>query len=121
MHPERMGKRTWLLALAFAGCGPTVTVTNLNRPSRVLPVREVDAVEVYVTTPPQHVRDLYQLEVRRFGSKDPIRLLRAKAAELGCDGLVVVTDREEQVEAGRIIAVCVESLAPPTAPATPTP
>ncbi len=50
------------LSLALAACGPTVTVSILNQPPRVLTRRPIGAVRIYATGAPEGVLDVYLIE-----------------------------------------------------------
>ncbi|MEZ4401147.1 MAG: hypothetical protein R3B06_14070 [Kofleriaceae bacterium] len=99
--------------LALAACAPQITVTNLNPPRTALPQKAPADVQVYVTDPPKNVRDLYQLEAGPDIPGDPIDALRAKAAWLGCDGLVIVSRHDQTpMDPRSVVGVCVQLLAP---------
>ena len=80
-------------AASLAGClTPTVTVTAVAPPPHPLSPRKVD--EVQVVRPPEKTNgtDIYLIEVSS-GSlfrREPV--LRAKAAELGCDAVRITSD-----------------------------
>jgi hypothetical protein len=88
--------RRWVLALGFfplgLGCGLSVTVTQLRGgPTNALPI-DATQVELFVDSRPS--RDFVaaaQLDVRDSSASNVelVNALRARAADLGCDGLIV--------------------------------
>lgn len=78
----------------LAGCTPLmVEARKLNRPPHKLSPRTAQQVEVFVRkTPEAPYTEVYMLEV--YGdaleeTSDVLRELRAKAGQLGCDGVVL--------------------------------
>jgi hypothetical protein len=91
-----------LLALGgVAGCGHSLTYTALNAPPRPLAPRAPSSVELYMTAPPTRPNvDVGYFEIEQRspasgGTPEMISKLRARAAEVGCDALVLTaaTDR----------------------------
>jgi hypothetical protein len=84
-----------LLSLLLSACGPWVSATALNPSPRMLSSRSAKSVDVYSSGPPArpHV-DVALLEVGKgddgsSGTSEMIERLRQKAADMGCDGVVV--------------------------------
>jgi hypothetical protein len=81
------------LLLAFTAC-TSVAQIPLNTPARALTPRAPDSVEVYASSPPTrpHV-DVAVLQVVDYWPRDDAAhraaKLRARAASLGCDALVI--------------------------------
>jgi hypothetical protein len=85
----------FLLTLLLSACGPWVNATALNPSPRTLSSRSAGSVDVYSSGPPArpHV-DVALLEVGKGddnsgGTSQMIQTLRQKAADMGCDGVVV--------------------------------
>ncbi|GAB4558423.1 MAG: hypothetical protein Tsb0020_03390 [Haliangiales bacterium] len=83
-------------ATLFAACGTSVHATRLNHAPRPMQPRPVESVEVYASGPPPRATiDIAFLEAEQASSwsmdKTPelISELRHKAAELGCDAVVI--------------------------------
>jgi len=85
----------WLVLLA-AGCGTTISVTPINPARRPLGARPPETVEIFSSGPPgrPHV-DIAYLEAEQQTSlsvdntPEFIHELRSRAADMGCDGLVL--------------------------------
>jgi hypothetical protein len=92
--------RLLVLGTVAAGCGTYATAYPLNEPPRPLAAREPGSVEVYSSGPPArpHV-DVALLEVKQYdrfdgGTPEILANLVMKAAEMGCDGVVIGGQRE---------------------------
>lgn len=89
------------LALAtfclVAGCGTTISATQINPAPHAIRSRDPATVEVFTSGPPHDVRyvDVAFFEAEQESAysvddtKDFIAQLRVRAASLGCDGLVI--------------------------------
>jgi hypothetical protein len=86
-----------LLAIfTLAACGTAITQTGINAPPHAMTSRSPASVEIFSSGPPTrpHV-DVAVLEGQQQSEwsldnqSDIIRQLRARAAEMGCDGLVI--------------------------------
>lgn len=95
-------KSLYLAALAlFAGCAATtVDVTPLHPSPRALAARPPATVMIYKTEAPTGAIEIYRLDAQDGSADERAAALRAKAAELGCDGLVVhvetATERRDE-------------------------
>lgn len=81
-------------ALLVAGCAPQVFYTPVVRSPRPLTARPVEEVETFLVTPPSRPHtDVGVLQVTGagFGTKELIRVLRARAARVGCDALLITS------------------------------
>jgi hypothetical protein len=91
------------LACSLAGCAPAVYYTPLVAPPHPLAPRPVEKVDVYLVTPPArpHV-DVGIVQVVLWGEVDGqnvvdtlLGLIKEKAAEVGCDAVLVTSiDRQ---------------------------
>lgn len=90
------------LLLALVACAPKIAVTPLNPAPRPLAPRAVGEVEVFTTRlPPRPYAEVSLITARQGQAGDHLDALRAKAAELGCDGLVMTvmpTESSVQVQ-----------------------
>ncbi len=94
-------------AAGLAGClTPTITVTAVAPPPHPLSARAVD--EVRVVRPPEKTNgtDIYLIEVSSGSLFRREPMLRAKAAELGCDAVRITSSGEpsrgKQVATGQL-------------------
>jgi hypothetical protein len=85
-----------LLFTLLLGCGTSIGVTPLNTSPRALQARSPADVEVFMTAaPPYPYVDVAYLEAEQQsemsvdGTNEFIAKLRVRAAEIGCDGLVL--------------------------------
>lgn len=97
-------KSLYLAALGLAGCVATsVKVTSLRPSPRPLTARAVDSVVIYKHDAPANAIDVYTLDAQDGSADERLGELRARAAQLGCDGLVVhldtATERREVTSA----------------------
>jgi hypothetical protein len=96
-----MNRTAFLLLLAAAGCGHSVTYTALNAPPRPLTPRAPSAVELYMTAQPTRPNvevgyfEIEQQSPTSGGTPAMIAKLRERAGRVGCDALVLTasTDR----------------------------
>ncbi len=85
-----------LMFIALAACGTSITRTDLNPPPRPLAARPASSVEVFTSGAPArpHV-DVALLEAEEASgwstasTGDMIGSLRARAASMGCDAVVI--------------------------------
>jgi hypothetical protein len=83
-----------LVALA-CGCTPWVNTIPLNRVQRQMEPRSMSSVDVYSSGPPARPHlDVAFLEANwpddsPFNTERMVNMLRGKAAEMGCDGVVI--------------------------------
>jgi hypothetical protein len=85
-----------LALLAVTGCGTSITSTTLNQSPKPLLPRSADSVEVFATTLPgrpyvdvAHLEAEQQSDMSLDGTGAFITKLRGRAAEMGCDGVVL--------------------------------
>lgn len=83
-------------AAALAACSlPRVTLEQLNPPPRALQPRAPGSVEVFVTTKPARPYVEVAILEAEEGTKGPgggptlVRMLRERAARLGCDAIML--------------------------------
>jgi hypothetical protein len=83
--------------LATAACGTSITSMPLNPPPRPMPPRAPEDVHVYTSgRPARNYHEIAVLESQQESkysfddSADVFGKMRAKAAQMGCDGLVVL-------------------------------
>jgi hypothetical protein len=76
-----------LLTMTFAGCA-MVSQDVMNTPPHAMSPRSPDSVEVFTAGPPARAR--VDVAVIHVNSMDPLGDMRQRAADLGCDGLVLV-------------------------------
>ena len=96
MAMARSGAVFPLIALILVGCGTSVKETFISDPPSTMTPRGRDSVLVYASNPPTrpHV-DVARLEVEESagikgkGVDLAVHHLLGRAAELGCDGVVV--------------------------------
>ena len=95
---KNLSRKNLPLAILFlmGACGSSVHVTKLNQPPRPMQPRAVETVQVFAAGPPMRPRvDVAYLEAEQSSSfsthKTPeiISNLRKKAADMGCDGVVI--------------------------------
>ena len=92
-----MSYRTVLLiALLSAGCGTTISATTINPAPRQLRPRPADTVEIFSSGPPRRPYiDVAFLEAEQEtgfsvdNTPEFIAQLRERAAQMGCDGVVL--------------------------------
>lgn len=113
-----------LATLGLTACGTYVTYAELNRPPHASTPRPSPLdVEVFVSkAPPRPYVEVYSLngekrtEYSQADRNDMVASMRAKAAELGCDGLVVgdvtradatATSTGATAKVGGLSAVCI--------------
>lgn len=99
-----LGSRCWpalWATWAIAGCGTSVSHTYINGPQGTSTPRSPGSVRIYASGPPARpYRDVALLEARQShglneqGMDLMLDRLRARAAQLGCDGVVVGGIRE---------------------------
>jgi len=84
------------LALLAGGCGTTISVTPINPAQRQLRARPPEAVEIFSSGPPPRPHlDIAYLEAEQEthlsfdNTPEFIAMLRSRAADMGCDGLVL--------------------------------
>ena len=93
----RFGSLPLLAGLAL-GCGHTVGFTQLEEPPRRLAARAPETVEIFVAEKParRHVEigliEIDKVSPDKSANVEMVSLVRTRAAEIGCDG-VVLTDR----------------------------
>ncbi len=86
----RMRRLLFALLLALVSCAPEIAVTPLNPAPRPLAPRAAGEVEVFTTRlPPRPYAEVSLITARDGKAGDHLDALRAKAAELGCDALVM--------------------------------
>lgn len=86
-----------LALFALAACGTTIRTTPINRAPHAMYPRDAASVELFTSGPPQHRSyvDVAFLEAEQesgYSTDDTpefLAKLRARAAAMGCDGLVV--------------------------------
>lgn len=91
--------------LLAAGCGHEIAYTSLNAPPRPLAPRDPSSVELFVSSAPDRPYvevGLFEIEQRTpnsDGTPEMFDKLRVRAAQIGCDALVVTasTDRVQSV------------------------
>jgi hypothetical protein len=107
-------------SLAFTGCvnPDTITTDMMNQPPHTLSQRPVESVEVFTAGVPARPRvDVAVIRVAfPSGTPDPIVLMRRRAAEMGCDGLVLA-----HLDTGASGTCIVYSDGPAPAPTAPAP
>jgi hypothetical protein len=100
-------KTALVLGMMFASaCGGWVSYTPVNAPPHDLQPRVASEMEVFTSGAPARPH----VDVGYFQAKQPLRDLRAEAASLGCDGLVITQLRSRPGEAekmGRMTATCI--------------
>ncbi len=89
-----------ILLIVVAGCAPTVEYVPTNAPPRTLVRRAPGSVVVFSTTqPPQPYTEVGLVEVQQrssmTGAQDLLALMREKAAEVGCDGLIILGSNDK--------------------------
>lgn len=90
-----MTRYLWLLLTPLAGCGTYATATPLNEPPHPMTPRAPETVEVFSSGPPPRAHaDVALLEVEQYdrfdgGTPKILAELRKKAAEMGCDAVVI--------------------------------
>lgn len=100
MISSRSASSPWLFFLfgalgGLTACGHSLEYTPTNQPPRALAPRDPASVEVFSLTRPQrpHVEvGVFEIEQRSpasAGSPKMLEKLRARAARIGCDALVV--------------------------------
>jgi hypothetical protein len=110
-------------AICGAACvGPTVDVTTLHPAPHALAQRTIESVATFATEPDGSVA-IYRIEASGGAADELASAIHAKAAELGCDGLVITLAQthahtveqsttgalndHRTVDAARISALCV--------------
>jgi hypothetical protein len=92
------------VSLAMLGCGTSVRYAATNSSARTLRPRTVESVEVFTAAPPaRSYTEIGLLEAEQESGLSSDRMpeliahLRTRAAEIGCDGLVLrsATDRAQ--------------------------
>lgn len=92
-----------LLAIALiSSCGTAVKVASLNDSPRALSAKSEKDVAIYTIVPEKKFVEVKLLEARQevFTNDDidqVIQKMRAKAAELGCDGVIIRGKSDEYV------------------------
>jgi hypothetical protein len=77
------------LTLQATGCVPT-NYTIINPPPRAMKPRPVDTVDLMSSGPPRRLHlDVGIVEATGYWSVELVDALRKRAAEQGCDGLVI--------------------------------
>jgi hypothetical protein len=75
------------------------TFTSTNRPTREMRARAFDSVEVYTSSvPPRPYHEVGIIRSTAFQSADAVNGLHAKAAEVGCDGVIVTSTGMNQYD-----------------------
>jgi hypothetical protein len=84
------------LILGLTACGTSIRQIHTNAPPRPLAPRPVETVEVFTATVPQRpfVEVAYfeaqqESQISLDDSGDVFMKLRAQAAQVGCDGLII--------------------------------
>jgi len=99
-------RRTIVIALAAsilcAACGTVIKVADLNPSPRPLAARSIDAVKVYTVAPAEPFTEVKLIVARQeaFTNDDidvVIAKMKGKAAELGCDGLIIRGSSNEHI------------------------
>lgn len=117
-----------------AGCGTSIQATLINPAPHPMQPRPPETVEIYSSGPPQRPYiDVAYLEAEQqsaYSGDDTVQFishLRARAAAMGCDGVVIggVTHASEpttrvHLDRKGLTATCVMYL-PPTMASTPPP
>lgn len=86
---EQSVKRILPVFLLLSACA-TVQVSEMNRPSKQMSPRPASEVEIFLTkTPKQDYREVYLLRAEGVTTDEALRLMREKAGELGCEGIVI--------------------------------
>jgi|GEM_PF-3698277 len=104
-HPTRVAARpalaSALAVLIFPACGTSVTETYINGPPGTLAPRDRHSVRLYTSGPPEEPHaDVAILQVEQAhglneqGLDIMLDRLRTRAAQIGCDGVVVGGIRE---------------------------
>ncbi|HUJ62747.1 MAG TPA: hypothetical protein VLX92_29800 [Kofleriaceae bacterium] len=84
--------RSLLLSALLGGCAASAASTPLAAPPHEMPARAVGSVEVFVgSQPPRPHLDVALVTVKRGQASidDMVAVMRGRAAELGCDALVI--------------------------------
>lgn len=80
-----------------AGCA-NVQVTPLNPPPYAMNARQPDEVQVFVTRAPEApYQEIYLIRSDADNSENAMRAMRERAAELGCDGIVITGNADRVV------------------------
>ena len=92
----------FLMAAFICSCGTTVKVASLNDSPRALSAKDSKDVVIYTIVPEKKFVEVKLLEARQevFTSDDidqVIQKMRATAAELGCDGVIIRGKSDEYV------------------------
>ncbi len=102
--------------VVVAGCAMEVTTTPINTPPSAMTARTPTSVELFASGPPTRVHvdvAVIQAEPNMLSMDDSaanlIAALRARAASIGCDGLVITQidraqGRERQSASGTCVA-----------------
>lgn len=88
----------WFLLITaslLGGCGPTFEAIQINRPPHKLHARQPRSVRMFASPPARPHVDVAILQVAQLDLIDGddrvgiLREMRARAAEIGCDGVVL--------------------------------
>jgi hypothetical protein len=107
-------KTAFLILAVAASCGTSIRATPINPEPHPLPPRSPESVEVFASGPPArpHV-DVSFLEAAMESVYSPdqipqfIAKLRAEAAEMGCDGIVIGSATNQAININGLVATCI--------------
>src|SRR5262245_59658682 len=95
-----------LALLAATGCGTSITATALNQSPKPLAPRSPESVEIFASAPPgRPYVDVAYLEAEQQSDMSVdgigafITKLRRRAAEMGCDGVVLGSPTNREIVA----------------------
>jgi hypothetical protein len=92
----RPSHHIFLAAVLLAACGPTISSSHLNDSPRAMQRRLPSTVELFTTrVPDRPYVEVAMIETRQGHmtgetSEDVFDMLRGQAAEMGCDGVVLL-------------------------------
>jgi len=83
-----------LSAIGLIGCGTAIKVADLNPSPRALSPRSVGEVKVYTIPPQRPFTEVKMIVARQEAMTNDdidavLNKMKLKAAELGCDGLII--------------------------------
>ena len=108
--PRRFLFAALAAAPALAACvGPTVKVTPLSPAPRVMAPRRGDAVGVRMAPPTEAATDVFRIDASGGSDGELLGALRTRAANLGCDAIVVQDTRTpERVQKAHVTGQLIE-------------
>ncbi len=93
-----------LILFAAVGCGTTVKHVELNPSPHAMIAKSPEQVEVFTSTKPERAFvEVSMIEAQQSSAfstdtlPDIIRGLRAKAAMMGCDGIIITSSSDQVV------------------------